>query len=340
MSNQISITQVERDLSKMASEFEKVLPPSITPEAFVRICKTAIAKQPELLETTPRSIFESAMQCAQDNLLPDGREAAFVVRNMKVIVDGIDTYVKTCTYMPMVKGIMKRLKEQGEVTSVFAYCVHENDFFEFALGDNPTISHKPPAMQDRGKIIGAYAIFKKDNEVLHREVMNLLEIEKVRQSSTTKGFSPWNSFFEEMARKTVVRRGAKYVIHSQKSNDVLDRDNVFYDLDHTQPQQRSALTPPSVKHLGLGNKPEPEKEIQGEVEEATAEPEIATSDDIPINPETVISNLKDDLERAQDVDDVNNARDANQDDLMNLPENYQKTANEMFTTRLDELEAA
>ena len=182
--------------------------------------------------------------------------------------------------------------------------------------------------------MGAYAIFKKDDEVLHREIMNLVEIKKVRESSTSKGFSPWDSFFEEMARKTVVRRGAKYVIHSQKSNDVLERDNVFYDLDKAQPQ-KTALTPPSVKHLELDKKPEPE--IQGEVEQATPEPEVATADDIPVNPETILEQLKTDLDMAENQAEVEQAWAANDEEIQKMLPVYMAEAAKLYDARLVEV---
>ncbi|MGL1921952.1 MAG: recombinase RecT [Hyphomicrobiales bacterium] len=305
----------------------RVLPKHIEVETFISICQTAVLGNPNLLECNFNSIINAAMKCAEDQLLPDGRQAAFV------------PFAGICQYMPMVRGIMKRLKEQGEVTSIIAQCIYENDVFDYALGDNPHLNHLPK-LSNKGEIIGVYAVFKKDDQVLHREVMNLEEITEIRKLSKA-GNSPWKTFFVEMARKTVIRRGAKYVIHTEKMNILLERDNEFYDLVKPTPQiNQVTMKPPSVAHLEFEKNPNSENEIQGQIEKAAPEPEVANEGDIPTNPETVLSNIKDDVERAQDMDDINNARDANHEDIKNLPDTYKKAANELFTARIDELEGA
>ena len=43
------------------------------------------------------------------------------------------------------------------------------------------------------------------------EVMNKAEIEKVRNVSRAKGSGPWTTWWDQMARKTVMRRLSKYL---------------------------------------------------------------------------------------------------------------------------------
>jgi len=47
----------------------------------------------------------------------------------------------------------------GNIESIYWQIVKENDEFEYQYGLNPDLKHKP-AMQDRGRTIGAYAVAK------------------------------------------------------------------------------------------------------------------------------------------------------------------------------------
>jgi recombination protein RecT len=91
--------------------------------------------------------------------------------------------------------------------------VHEKDTFVWRPCDpERPIEHETPGLLfDRGPAIGAYAIARlKDGSVM-AEVMNREEIEKVRNISRAKGSGPWTIWWDQMARKTVMRRLSKYL---------------------------------------------------------------------------------------------------------------------------------
>lgn len=71
------------ELAVLKTEIEKVLPAHVTPEKFMRVVLTAISQNPELYRADRRSLLTSAINAAQDGLLPDGREAAFVIFRTK-----------------------------------------------------------------------------------------------------------------------------------------------------------------------------------------------------------------------------------------------------------------
>jgi recombination protein RecT len=99
------------------------------------------------------------------------------------------------------------------------------------LGDEERITHKPYiGIEDRGEIIAAYCIAKLKDGTVFREVMTRQEIDKVRRSSKAGAMSEndvkyakdkeakvgdpkgiWKDWYEEMARKTVFRRCAKWL---------------------------------------------------------------------------------------------------------------------------------
>src|SRR4051812_36312518 len=120
MSKQITVVdEVRRGIEAMAPEFEKALPPHIDVKRFVRIVQTAIIKNPALLSCDRRSLYEASMAAAQDGLLPDGREGAIV------------PYGNKAQWLPMIAGVLKKIRNSGELVSITAQIVKERDQFRY-----------------------------------------------------------------------------------------------------------------------------------------------------------------------------------------------------------------
>lgn len=196
------IEEIRQTLTRMEPEFATALPAHIPVERFRRVTLTAIQGNPDLLNADRRSLLGAVMKCAQDGLQPDGRDAALVVFRGKA--------GPQVQYMPMVGGVLKKVRQSGQLATIAAHVVYEADEFEYVLGDDERIVHKP-AMANRGRPIAAYAVAKLTDGSIQREVMTIEEIERVRAVSRAKDSGPWVSWWSEMARKTVLRRLAKYL---------------------------------------------------------------------------------------------------------------------------------
>lgn len=203
-------------------------------ERFTRVALTALQITPDLMRPGANASFDqikahqssllnSLLRCAQDGLLPDGREAALVM------------FGDTVQYMPMVTGLRKRAAEFG--ISIAAHVVCANDTFDYELGFEPTVSHKPPSLdKERGNPIGAYAVATDSQGRKYLEVMSRGEIEKVRAVSRAKSSGPWNQWWEEMARKTVARRLFKSLpLHEEGIASLLEA--VDAEFDHGTAEQ-------------------------------------------------------------------------------------------------------
>ena len=204
-------------LTRMQPEFRAALPPQIPVDKFIRTTLTAIQMQPDLLGTDRRSLLGACMKAAQDGLIPDGREAALVIYRGKA---GPITQ-----YMPMVGGILKKIRNSGELASISAQVVYEADHFSYELGDFERIEHKPFLGAERGKPVAVYAIARTKDGAVYREVMSVADVEKVRASSRAAQAGPWVQWWDEMARKTVIRRIAKRLPSSADVDSVMEADN-------------------------------------------------------------------------------------------------------------------
>ena len=237
MSTQISpVEEIRGTLRVMAPEFQAALPAQIPVDKFIRTTLTAVQMNPELLQADRRSLLGAAMKAAQDGLLLDGREAAPVIFRTK---DG-----PKVQYMPMVGGILKKLRNSGELASISAHVVYEKDHFEYELGDNENIVHKPYLGEERGRPIACYAIAKTKDGAIYREVMSVSDVEKVRASSRAANAGPWVQWWDEMARKTVLRRIAKRLPSSADLDQVLENDNEVVGFVQQERKEPVNVTPP------------------------------------------------------------------------------------------------
>ncbi len=218
------VAVIRQNLTAMAPEFEAALPKHISVEKFTRVAMTAIQNNPDLQQAERRSLFGSIVRLAQDGLLPDGREAAIVIFNTKAG----DSWVKKAQAMPMIAGVLKKIRQSGDVAKVSAQVVYEKDEFVWHLGFDEDVTHNPPKLDEpRGKPIGAYAtaVLKDGSRLL--EVMSLEEINRVRAVSKSKDKGPWVDWWSEMARKTVMRRLSKRLPMSTDLEDQFDRDETL-----------------------------------------------------------------------------------------------------------------
>jgi recombination protein RecT len=194
------IDVLRRQLSSLP-EIAQNLPSTVSPDKFRNVVITAANMSPDLLNADRRSLLGACVKCAADGLVPDGREAALVLMGGKV------------QYMPMIAGVLKRARNSGEIASLVVQVVHERDAFAWNPPDpeHPIRHTPPPLMEERGQPIGAYALARLKDGAVMSEVMNKAEIEKVRAVSRAKGSGPWAQWWDQMARKTVLRRLSKYL---------------------------------------------------------------------------------------------------------------------------------
>jgi len=222
------VQEFRGQLQKMEDQFRAALPPHIPAERFTRVVLTAVQNNPKLLNCTRQSLFNAAMQAAQDGLLPDNREGAIIIFNE----DDDGRKSDTARWLPMVAGIRKKVRNSGALADWNVQVVHDGDFFDFQLGDAPFIEHKPSMRGGRNRrVIAAYSIATYPDGTKSREVMNADELEDIRKLSRSKK-GPWSNpiFYPEMCRKTVARLHSKQLPMSTDLDTLMRRDDDLYDF--------------------------------------------------------------------------------------------------------------
>lgn len=185
----------------------------VSPQQLVRAAATAVLENPKLAAPNLRaSLLQACLKAAMDGLLPDNREAAFV------LFGGKEPKVQ---YMSMIGGVRKIAAEHG--IDLIARVVHENDTYNPDYDARRANFARAKLGTNRGDIIGAYA------EAVHRdgrrwlEAMDVADIERVRAVSRAKTGDAWTQWWDRMAEKTVARKLFKQLPLDPKDRERIER---------------------------------------------------------------------------------------------------------------------
>lgn len=218
---------MQQYIKSMEGEIAKALPSVITPERFTRIVLSAISVNPKLAECTPKSFLGAMMTSAQLGLevnTPLGQ--AYVLPYM-------NHGVMEAQFQLGYKGLIDLAYRSGEVEVIQAHVVYANDEFTCEYGLEPKLTHKP-ADHDRGEPTKVYAVFKTKSGGFGFEVMSMDDVRRhAAKYSKAYGsnYSPWKTNFEEMAKKTVLKRVLKYApLKSDFVRQVVQDDTVKHGI--------------------------------------------------------------------------------------------------------------
>lgn len=193
-------------IKQMEGEIKKALPSVLTPERFTRITLSALSTNPKLQETTPRSFLGAMMTAAQLGLEPNtplGQAYLIPFRNKDTL---------ECQFQLGYKGLIDLAYRSGQIVVIQAHTVYANDEFHYEFGLDPKLKHIP-AEGDRGDPVCFYAVFKTKDGGFGFEVMSADEVRahaKKYSQAYNSDYSPWKKNFEEMAKKTVLKKALKY----------------------------------------------------------------------------------------------------------------------------------
>lgn len=202
MAEKTALEVFKSDLENLKAKFQALLKDDT--DKFVQIAGNYVELNQEKLLTAQRpSLFSAIMKAAQCRLFIDGQEASLV------------PFSGTVTMMTGYKGILKMVRNSGELASINAGVVYEKDAFEYFVDEKGEhLTHKPAFVKDRGVPVQTYCIARtKGNPEPYIEVMTEEEVDACKKQSAAvkKGYdTPWKGpFADEMRKKTVMRRISK-----------------------------------------------------------------------------------------------------------------------------------
>jgi recombination protein RecT len=194
----------------MRKQLEMAIPKHMTVDRLLRVAMTAIRTNPKLMECTQESLLACIMGCAQLGLEPEPflGQAYLVPYKRSIKVGNQWRTQMEAQLIPGYRGYITLARRSGDVQSVAAQVVYENDRFMVRYGLNEDLEHVP-AEGDRGEIRGAYVVFRYKDGSHSFDYMTRADIDKIRDRSKAKDSGPWVTDYAEMAKKTVIRRHVK-----------------------------------------------------------------------------------------------------------------------------------
>ena len=210
--------QVKHLLEANKNVIAQALPRHMNPERLMRVAITSVTSVPALLECYVPTLIGGIIQCSQMGLEPNTVLGhAYLVPFWNSQKNRKDAQV-----IIGYKGLIDLARRSGQIVSIAAHAVYENDKFEFEYGLDEKLRHVP-ADGDRGKITHFYAVAHMKDGGHAFEVMSESAVRKIRDAAAIKNKAkrnaegelvikgPWSDYFEEMGRKTAIRRLAKYL---------------------------------------------------------------------------------------------------------------------------------
>lgn len=187
-------------LKKMEPQMALCLPKHLSPSRLARIALTVLRQNSKLQQCEPTSFIAAIMQAAQLGLEPGVLGQCYLI-----------PYGNECQFMPGYRGLIDLARRSGNIVSIVARVVYENDLFNYEYGLQEKLEHKP-ALDNKGKIIAFYAVAILKDGGHQFEIMSKNEVDKIRDTySKAKNKGPWVDNYEEMAKKTVIRRLFKWL---------------------------------------------------------------------------------------------------------------------------------
>lgn len=189
-------------IEKMKPEIKRALPKHIDEDRMVRLLLTTVRKNPKLQQCDPMTLLAASMQAAQLGVEPNTPMGeAYII-----------PYGTSAEFQLGYQGIITLAQRTGEYKSIYAHAVYANDDFRYHLGLHKDIHHVP-AEEPEGDPIYYYAVYHLKNGGFDFSVMSAKQIrnhaQKFSKTYNSKS-SPWQTDFNSMALKTVLKNVLKY----------------------------------------------------------------------------------------------------------------------------------
>lgn len=211
-------------LDAYKGEIARALPRHLNADTMTRIALTCFRMNTKLAECEPASVFACVIQASQLGLRPGLMGECYLI-----------PYKGKCTLQLGYQGLLDLVRRSGLVDSISAHLVREADLFDVQWGTEPGIVHKPFLDGDAGAVRLVYAVARLKGGGTHAELMTLHDIERIKNRSQNVqnaakwgNKTPWDTDWDEMARKTVLRRICKYLPKSPELATALALDDTAH----------------------------------------------------------------------------------------------------------------
>lgn len=201
MANEVAVKFSEQLSDKLIS-VESALPKDFNRERFIQNCLAVMNETPSLAKISPAQTIQGLLKGAYLGLDFMNRECYLI------------PYGNSVQFQTDYKGEVKFTKKYSirKIKDIYAKVVRKGDeFTEEIIDGHPSIQFKSVPFSNE-EIVGAFAVCLFQDGGLLYETMSVNDINSVRNNySKASQSKAWKNSFDEMCKKTVLRRLCKHI---------------------------------------------------------------------------------------------------------------------------------
>lgn len=232
-------------MTKYKGQIQSALPGHVTADRLMRVCLTELRRNPTLQKCDPMSFLGAVVTAASLGLEPGSALGQCY----------LIPYGKEVQFQIGYRGQIDIARRSGNIVSISARCIYEGDEFEIEQGTDEKLVHKPKFQSD--KVLYVYAVAKLKDGGTQFEVMSYDAIE-AHKKKYSKSRNVWDNNWEEMAKKTLVRRLFKMLPTSIELASAMEAE------------ERPAYEVLDAEYNPPADKPDPSKLQEVQAEDAAA----------------------------------------------------------------------
>lgn len=212
---------VSKQIEKNKDVLMRSCPKGFNFDRMTRTVINAISTTPQLAKCSPASLFLSSIKAFSLGLEPNGA----LSEGYLVPFWNSKKGQNEAQFMPSYRGLQNLARRSGEIASIYSKAVYSKDVFEVEEGTERKIIHKPDYTKKRGEAVCYYAVYVLKSGEIDFEVMSIDEINSIRARSKSADSGPWVTDYDEMAKKTVMKRLLKRSPMSIELADAISLEN-------------------------------------------------------------------------------------------------------------------
>ena len=201
MANDVQV-RFSDQLNDRLISVENALPKDFNRERFVQNCIAVMNETPALAKINKAETIQGLLKGAYLGLDFMNRECYLI------------PYGSSVQFQTDYKGEVKFTKKYStrKITDIYAKVVREGDTFIEEIRDGKQSIDFRPLPFNKGTIVGAFAIVLYRDGGMQYEVMSVDDINAVRNNySKASQSKAWKNSYDEMCKKTVLRRLCKHI---------------------------------------------------------------------------------------------------------------------------------
>lgn len=216
-------------LEAMKNSFAKMVPKHLSVDRLLKVALNTVSRNSKLKLCTMASVAQCVGTCAELGLEPGGALGEAYLVPFKTWNKEKKQEIYTCTLIIGYRGYVTLMRRSSQLSTIRAVVVHEKDKFRYREGIDTVLEHEPYLEGDPGVMRFVYCVIKLADGGVQVEVMSKSQVDLIRSRSRSADDGPWVTDYEEMSKKTVIRRAAKLAPMSSELAQAIQAEEDFVD---------------------------------------------------------------------------------------------------------------